>query len=180
MKKKGWLLSLFLLIVIFFLDSQILYLVTILRNNTLTIIMKAITSLSFLAIILIIYSLMLHNKEKILLLFSSVAITYLVVSIIKILIMRERPDLALFYESGYSFPSNHAGFAFSTIPLMNREFPSLKWIFLIIAFLISFSRIYLGVHYPSDLIAGALIGYGAGLVILNRKIIYKKINRLLK
>ncbi|MCE7857493.1 MAG: phosphatase PAP2 family protein [Ignavibacteria bacterium CHB3] len=38
----------------------------------------------------------------------------------------------------------------------------MKWVFLIVATLVSMSRIYLGVHYPSDVVGGALIGAGFG------------------
>jgi len=59
---------------------------------------------------------------------------------------------------GYSFPSNHALNNFAVAVFLLRLFPNYKWIFLITATLVSLSRIYLGVHYPSDILGGALIG----------------------
>ena len=59
---------------------------------------------------------------------------------------------------GYSFPSNHALNNFAAAVFLLRLFPNYKWIFLITATLVSLSRIYLGVHYPSDILGGALIG----------------------
>lgn len=63
---------------------------------------------------------------------------------------------------GFSFPSNHALNNFAAAVFLLRIFPANKWIFLIVATLISISRIYLGVHYPSDVIGGALIGVAFG------------------
>jgi len=63
---------------------------------------------------------------------------------------------------GFSFPSNHALNNFAAAVFLLRLFPAYKGIFLIVAFLISISRIYLGVHYPSDMLGGALIGVAFG------------------
>ena len=63
---------------------------------------------------------------------------------------------------GFSFPSNHALNNFAAAVFLLRLFPAYKWIFLIVATLVSISRIYLGVHYPSDVFGGALIGAAFG------------------
>lgn len=63
---------------------------------------------------------------------------------------------------GFSFPSNHAVNNFAAAVFLLRIFPSYKWIFLAVATLVSLSRIYLGVHYPSDVVGGALIGAAFG------------------
>lgn len=67
-----------------------------------------------------------------------------------------------------SFPSGHAtiGFAMAVV-LANKE-PKWKWIFYSLAVLISLSRIYLGVHYPLDVIGGGVIGWGIGKLITSR------------
>ncbi len=70
----------------------------------------------------------------------------------------------------YSMPSGHAlsSFAFA-LPLFyrTRQFIAIVWRLypVLLASLIAFSRIYLGVHYPSDGLAGALLGGATGLAI---------------
>jgi len=67
---------------------------------------------------------------------------------------------------GYSFLSNHAANHFGLATFMVLSFrPILKgWIYLayVWAALISFAQIYVGAHYPLDILGGALLGIGAG------------------
>jgi len=66
-----------------------------------------------------------------------------------------------------SFPSAHTAFAFMMAVLLSRWFPRYQFIFFIIAGLIGWTRIYLGLHYPTDVIAGALLGYGITKLFLH-------------
>jgi len=64
----------------------------------------------------------------------------------------------------YSFPSNHALNNFAAAMFFTRLFPKFKWILFITASLIALSRVYLGLHYPSDIIGGAIIGSAFGYI----------------
>jgi undecaprenyl-diphosphatase len=62
----------------------------------------------------------------------------------------------------FSFPSNHAVNNFAAAVFFYKLFPKLKWILFITASLIAISRVYLGLHYPSDILGGAIIGSAFG------------------
>lgn len=67
----------------------------------------------------------------------------------------------------FSMPSNHATNVFAfTIPFFIMLKNRLRYILITIAGIVGFSRIYVGVHYPSDVVVGALVGSGLSLVVI--------------
>ena len=67
----------------------------------------------------------------------------------------------------YSFPSGHTLHAVTFTWLAVERFPTLAWILIPLASLIAASRVVLGLHYPSDVLAGGAIGIGLGLLAQN-------------
>ena len=95
---------------------------------------------------------------------------------LKIAIARERPYTIEFYrqlwitvgqnvESDYCFPSGHTNAAFATmIPLFILGNKKTSWLALVFAVVMGISRIYLVVHFPSDVVGGMITGTIAGLI----------------
>ena len=124
---------------------------------------------------------------------SSTAVSGILTAALKFAINRDRPfvtypnDIKKYTKAGsYSFPSGHTSQAFATATSISLLYP--KWYIIAPAYLwasgVGYSRMYLGVHYPSDVLAGAIIGSASSIgahylfKYIKKKCVAKKASKL--
>lgn len=166
----------------FFFDHQFSYFVYGLRTPWLNSVMFFITAfgnqfmLVFAALLAVLLALRKHRKEVILFCVA-IAMGAVLNSSFKNLAQRPRPDMSpLVFEPSYSFPSGHAMNSFifyALVAYFSYHFFRSKSLTVLVSgicgvlvLLIGFSRIYLGVHYLSDIIAGFIAGFWWFVTIL--------------
>lgn len=129
-----------------------------------------------------------HKREAILFVMI-LAVGLLINIILKIIFQRPRPsiDPIMDLSSSYSFPSGHAMNAFIFYSIMsyfvyhfthNKLLSGIVTAFaLVLVLLIGFSRVYLGVHYPSDVLAGFIAGFFVFVtaIVLIRSLTFRKV-----
>lgn len=170
-KEKWWLLAgVFAVFIAIFSDDAVLKFVGSTRFYPMDALMLFITDFGmlFFVLLLLLY-IVLHKKFHDIVLIGLTAASTLEISyLMKVIFQTPRPYAAeivatipLTQASGFSMPSLHTAFCFSIWPFLHRVFPQKKHQlmakFVIIA--VAFSRLYLGVHYLSDIIVGGIIGY---------------------
>lgn len=118
---------------------------------------------------------MIFTKKKMSLVAANFAISTLLAQGLKRLVFSDALRPSTLINDGYvlhfvegvkmysqnSFPSGHTATAFAaafTITMLLRKKNKLKYLFVIMAFLVAYSRVYLAQHYPVDVVAGAIIG----------------------
>jgi undecaprenyl-diphosphatase len=185
-------------IISFCLDKGFIQAVSLLRNSFLDYVFLGITfASSEIIIFFILTAFFLWNENKrewILPLWACLGFSALISFILKVMVQRLRPFQLGFVsllpqlqeESfniwNFSFPSFQSMLVFSAIPILSKQFPRLKNVWIAFAVLVAFSRLYFGVHFVSDVLIGAAIGYLIGYIIVRTekenhwgKNFYKKI-----
>ncbi len=172
-----------------FLDKQILlWIHQNFSNNLFDLLMPFITdsnNWTFPILILIIY-LGLKCKKKgritLVLLIIGLSLTDAICfQILKPLFERLRPShielggLNLLVPKGgkWSMPSNHAANIFTFAVVLSYFYKKTKLFIFSFSFLIAFSRVYVGAHFPGDVIIGSMIGYSIAWLILTLWVIIK-------
>ncbi|MEG0164992.1 phosphatase PAP2 family protein [Anaerorhabdus sp.] len=118
------------------------------------------------AILFVIYFIFKKQGRNAKILALSLCISFLVNQLVlKNIVKRPRPFVensqlpSLINEpTSYSFPSSHSATSFAVASSLSLVNKSLRFISYLLAILIAFSRVYLNVHHPSDVLVGALVG----------------------
>ena len=146
-----------------------------LRSDVLDPIMVFITGLGDIGMIWILIGAVFvaqkeYRKTGLLIWIALLSEYLLVDGVIKNIVMRERPFRAepllqalIEHPESWSFPSGHTGSSFAAATVAVLRLPK-KFALpcLLLAALIAFSRLYIGVHYPTDVLAGAVVGILTG------------------
>jgi undecaprenyl-diphosphatase len=104
----------------------------------------------------------------------SLAISHLPVALVKKMYPRKRPYLVLENSqvldnplTDCSFPSGHTTAIFSVITPFILMYPMLFIVLLPIGIIVAISRVYLGLHYPSDVLVGSMLGSSTGIICIH-------------
>ncbi len=160
------------------LDTTLFFIINRgMENSVFDILMPFITAKAYLIVLPFLLFYIIKEKKKALpilaISFISILIADGLSNTLKHLIARERPCNVLYgvhllagCSSSFSMPSNHASNAFAfAVPIFLSK-NRLRYLFLFIALVVSFSRVYVGVHYPLDVLVGAVVGIISSITVI--------------
>ena len=152
-------------------DNYILFIIEkYVHNRYLDIMMPIVTFMGNLGIIWVVIAITLIVDKPYRVIGNSIILTLIISTIIgegivKHIVRRVRPcnrqdniSLLSLKPISYSFPSGHTLSSFAAAEMLSMYFTQYRLVFMSMAFLIAVSRLYLHVHYPTDVIAGFIIG----------------------
>jgi undecaprenyl-diphosphatase len=157
----------------FFINSS-------LQNGFLDIVMPFVTERGYLLFLLIVLFTFFRDRKKTLIVLLLTLLAFVFsdanANVLKHLFQRQRPcheleNVRLLAGCGgsFSFPSAHAMNAFAIAATFSHFFRKTAFFTFPLAFLVAFSRVYLGVHYPSDVLAGAVAGGAVAWITISLK-----------
>jgi len=108
-----------------------------------------------------------------------VLLASLTADVVKAATDRPRPDVDVLVPHPHtsSFPSGHAATSFAGATVLGLLLPRFRVPLYVLAVLIAWSRLYVGVHFPSDVLVGAVLGAGLGLGALRARLLLGEARR---
>lgn len=169
------------------LDNSIYNTIISCKSDAMTMFMTIITMMcdtEFIIVATLLLVLLIKNKKMGGMIASNVVLCSVINTIIKHIFLRPRPvGIKLIEQGGYSFPSGHSMMAVAFYGLLIYIIWNTKWrnvwkiftttLLVILILLIGISRIYVGVHFASDVIAGLSISLSYLMIFI--ELLYKRV-----
>lgn len=169
------------------LDNSIYNIIISSKSDAMTMFMTIITMMcntEFIIVATLLLVLLIKNKKIGGMIASNVVLCSVINTIIKHIFLRPRPvGIKLIEQGGYSFPSGHSMMAVAFYGLLIYIIWNTKWrnvwkiftttLLVILILLIGISRIYVGVHFASDVIAGLSISLSYLIIFI--ELLYKRV-----
>lgn len=164
--KRLALLGMILVILTLFFDGYFMALFESMRGDLLTNFMHFITDFGLLFLIVVIGAVSLWKRKYRMLMFMAICsvLAFEAAFLLKLIFQVPRPYVLgysepIFLASGNAFPSIHTAFIAALVPFQKHLFKKRNLILIYsVMFAVVFSRIYLGVHSMSDIVAGIMVG----------------------
>ena len=170
----------FVILVSLYFDSEIVKGFSLIRSDSLDSFFNGLAFFSSEIIVFVFLTgLFLWRKRKLVLpLWATMGLAVVIGFLLKFSIQRPRPfqvgivsvlpalEKASHAVWNFSFPSFQTMLVFCVLPILSKKLSKLKYYWIAFAVLVGLSRVYFGLHFMSDVIAGAAIGYLIGMIVL--------------